>query len=95
MDENDEALRAVATRRVQARMGFMGHALTYVVVMAGLWLIWSSTGRGYRWPLWPMFGWGAAVVVHGVMLLIGPDTAREERAVEREMRRLRERPQTT
>ena len=37
---------------------------TYLAVMALLWLIWLVTGANYPWPIWPMLGWGVAVVGH-------------------------------
>ena len=40
------------------------HVRTYLVVIAGLWLIWMLTGFGYPWPIWPMLGWGLGVLGH-------------------------------
>lgn len=40
------------------------HLRTYLVVIAGLWLIWALTGFGYPWPIWPMLGWGLGVLGH-------------------------------
>lgn len=88
--END--LEAIAKRRVQARMGFVVHASIYAVMNIGMALIWFLGGRGYPWFLWPLFGWGMGVVAHAITLVIGPDTAHERRAIEREVHRLRESP---
>jgi hypothetical protein len=93
MDPNEESLRTLARKRVQARVGFVVHFLMYAVVNAGLFFIWAYSGRGYPWFVWPLLCWGAAVLVHGVMLWIGPDSRGEERAVERELDRLRLRAQ--
>lgn len=41
-----------------------GQMRTYLAVIALLWLIWLVTGAGYPWPVWPMLGWGLAVVGH-------------------------------
>ena len=40
------------------------HVTAYVVVMAGMVVLWALTGFGYFWPIWPMLGWGIGVVSH-------------------------------
>ncbi len=40
------------------------HVRTYLAVMVLLVVIWALTGAGYFWPIWPMLGWGVAVVSH-------------------------------
>lgn len=46
--------------------GFRSHLNVYLVIMGFLVLIWAITSRGYFWPIWPMAGWGIAVVLHGL-----------------------------
>lgn len=47
-------------------------------------------GRTYDpWFLWPMFGWGIGIAGHVISDLLGPGSPGEERAVARELRRLR------
>jgi hypothetical protein len=87
--QDDRDLEKLAKRRVQARFGFAIHAALYVCVNAGLFAIWMLTGGGYPWFVWPMLGWGMGIVAHGIALLIGPDTPAEQRAIEREVQRLR------
>lgn len=53
----------------QRRASFKSHLLTYLIVNAGLWLIWYFTGgRTYGnsipWPAWASFGWGIGLVSH-------------------------------
>jgi hypothetical protein len=93
MATNDEELLKIARKRVQARVGFISHLLLYAAVNAGLVVIWALSERGYPWFVWPLVIWGAAVLVHAVTLWIGPDSRGEERAVERELDRLRLRTQ--
>jgi hypothetical protein len=38
------------------------HVRTYVAVMLLLVAIWALTGAGYFWPIWPILGWGLAVL---------------------------------
>src|SRR5215207_9374788 len=47
-----------------AVLGWQFHLVSYVVVLAGLWLIWALTGAGYPWPIWPMLGWGMGLLGH-------------------------------
>lgn len=86
MDELEE----VAKKRVQARMGLVVHLAMYLVMNVGFVAIWWMTGRGYPWFLWPMIGWGMAIVAHVISLAIGPGSAAERRAIDREVRRLRQ-----
>jgi hypothetical protein len=88
---NEQEIKELARKRVQNRIGFWSHLVFYAVVNAGLIVIWSITGRGYPWFAWPLVCWGAAVVVHAFTLQVGPGSVGEERAVEREVRRLQAR----
>ena len=61
-------------KQAKARVGFTMHLRTYLIVNAGLWLIWAlsnlailSSGhvRGlFPWPLFPMLGWGIGLASH-------------------------------
>jgi Domain of unknown function (DUF1707)/2TM domain len=46
--------------------GWRTHLVSYLAVIAGLWLIWALTGSGYPWPIWPMLGWGLGLLGHRV-----------------------------
>src|SRR4051812_5320227 len=54
-----EPAEEVAHRRRARRE----HVVTYVAVIAFLWVIWAATGAGYPWPIWPMAGWGLGLVL--------------------------------
>jgi Domain of unknown function (DUF1707)/2TM domain len=45
-----------------AVVGWRLHLVSYLTVIAGLWLIWALTGSGYPWPIWPMLGWGLGLL---------------------------------
>lgn len=85
----EDDIEKLAKTRVQARMGFVVHSAMYVVLNAGLILLWFITGRGYPWFVWPLLGWGIGIVAHAVTLVVGPGSAAEQRAIERETARLR------
>jgi hypothetical protein len=66
-DGKDPQLWYIARKRA----AFKSHLVSYLIVNAGLWLIWYFTGaRTYGnsipWPAWSMFGWGIGLVSHYV-----------------------------
>jgi hypothetical protein len=74
-----------ADRGGHARQAFYRHLTSYLSVNALLVGIWAFTGRGYFWPIWPIMGWGIAVVGQAVRAL-GPGADRPDRP-ERDDRR--------
>jgi hypothetical protein len=47
------------------RRDFFGHVLLYSMVNTFLTLIWLFAGRhGFFWPVFPIVGWGIAVVLN-------------------------------
>jgi hypothetical protein len=90
LDPGEEDLRQRATRRVDARRGFFAHATVYVAVNALLVLINLTTSPEYHWFVWPLFGWGIGLVIHGLMVF-GLLAGDRDRAIEAEMQRLRAR----
>lgn len=88
MERNEEELRQLARKRVENRQGFIIHVLLFAAVNVALYAIWRFTGRGYPWFLWPLFGWGIGIVGHALSLVFGPGSPSEQRAIDRELRRL-------
>jgi len=87
--DNEAQLRRQAEHRVGAKMGFYMHAAVYVLVNAGLVVINFLTSPHTLWFFWPLSGWGIGLVVHGFSVLVSLSSLRE-RALEAEMKRLRE-----
>ena len=76
---------------VGMKMGFYIHALVYVLVNAGLYAINLSTG-GYRWSVWPLWGWGLGLAIHGLVTFVGlHGDGMRERMLRDEMEKLRKR----
>ncbi|MDO2949993.1 2TM domain-containing protein [Aeromonas simiae] len=72
-----------AMEYVQALRGFYGHLITYVVVIAALFVINLLSSPHYIWAVWPMLGWGIGVAVHAFNLfrlprLFGPQWERNQ-----------------
>ena len=88
----DAALEARARRRVGIKMGFYIHALVYVLVNLGLFVLNTSLG-GVRWSNYPLWGWGLGLAIHGIVTFIGlqGDGVRS-RMLAREVEKLRRQP---
>jgi hypothetical protein len=63
-NDDVQAERAEARKRVQARRDFSAHLVTYLVVNAFLVMIWAVTGAGYFWPIWVIGPWGVGLALH-------------------------------
>jgi hypothetical protein len=55
-----------AKERVATLRDFYTHLSVYVLVMLGLIFINLTTSPGYLWFIWPLMGWGIAVVAHAL-----------------------------
>jgi hypothetical protein len=89
---NDEAsLERRARRRVGMKIGFYIHALVFVLVNAGLYVLNSVTG-GYHWHVWPLWGWGLGLAIHGLVTFIGlQGDGMRDRMLRSEIEKLRRR----
>lgn len=86
-DGKDPQLWQLARKRAS----FKSHLLTYLIVNAGLWIIWYFTGaRTYGgfvpWPAWSMFGWGIGLVSHYISAYVSTG----ENTVEKEYEKLKQ-----
>jgi 2TM domain len=77
-DSNESASAERARRRLVSEKGFYVHLVTYVLVIAGLFIINVLTGHGRWWFVWPAVGWGIGIAVHalsafGLIGLLGRD----------------------
>ncbi len=62
---DDQERREAAIKRLKAKQEFWGHLVVYLVVNAMLVGVWALTSDGgYFWPMWPLLGWGVAVLLH-------------------------------
>ncbi len=60
-------------KQAKDRVGFRMHLRSYLIVNAGLWLIWAVSsftfhsvrpGFSLPWPIFPMLGWGIGLASH-------------------------------
>jgi hypothetical protein len=85
----DEELLRQARRRVGQRFALGIHAAIYVLVNACLVVVWRVTDASYPWFIWPLLGWGVGLAAHALVYFFGPTSRRGDRAIEREIERLR------
>jgi len=79
---------AKARERATAKYRFFVHAGVYVAVMVLLVFINLVTSPQAIWFVWPLIGWGFAVVLHGVrVFLLADKNVVIEKLTERELRR--------
>lgn len=79
-----EEQRQGAIRRIRAKRAFWVHFAIYVAVNALLVVIWAMTSSAYFWPVWPMLGWGIAVIANAVSVYVRPSEISGAR-IDREM----------
>jgi 2TM domain len=57
--------REQALTRLKKRRDFVNHLLVYTLVNGVLVAFWAITSLGeFFWPIFPMLGWGVAVVLN-------------------------------
>lgn len=85
----EEPLRARAVKRLKKRRDFGAHVLVYLLVNAFLVVVWAVSGGGFFWPVFPLAGWGIAVVLNAWDVYRGDEF--DEGDIQREIDRLRAR----
>ena len=88
----NEEIDRIARKRAGAKLGWYAHAVVYVVVNAFLFAI-SFEGITHRpWSIYPAFGWGVGLALHGLaVFLLGSGSGLRERLEQRERERLQQR----
>jgi len=88
----EREIRRRAEERVERRINFFVHLAIYLVVNAGLFVLWyfvSNHGKGFAWFVIPLGGWGIGIVAHLLSVFVF-DRIRE-RMIDREMERIKRR----
>jgi len=89
-NEKFERARKIAQRKV----GFIRHAVTYLIVMAALALINNLTWGGYQWWLWAALGWGIGVTSHFLSAFLYQSGSLVDRVAKRELEKMNESDKT-
>lgn len=85
--DSDESIERMARKRVSLRLGWIHHALIYVLVNSVLAALSLSSGR--YWAIFPIVGWGLGLLIHGITVLVAlPGGGLHERLLRQERERL-------
>jgi hypothetical protein len=80
-------LDRIARKRAGAKMGWYIHAFVFIAVNLLLAVLSASSGR--HWAVFPFFGWGLGLAVHGfVVFVVTGGSGLHDRLVARERERL-------
>lgn len=83
----DKNIERLARKRASAKMGWYIHAAVFIAV--NLMLLALSALSGRHWAVYPAFGWGIGLAVHGaVVFLLTGGAGLHERLVRQERERL-------
>lgn len=86
-DASPQALDRLARRRAGAKWGWMIHAVVYILV--NLLLMALSAHSGRHWAVFPAWGWGLGLALHGAAVYFAAGrTAVFERMVQSERERI-------
>lgn len=95
-DTDDEQLRYRAEKRVEEKLGFRTHLVVYVAVNIFLFLIWLLTslfaadGWIFPWFIFPLVGWGIAIVIHAFSVYgVSGSEERREAMIQKEMEKMK------
>ncbi len=90
MSDANERL-AIARKIAERKVGFIRHAIVYLVVMVGLVLINNLLAPvGYQWWLWVALGWGIGVISHFLSAFLYQSGAIVDRLAKRELEKMNE-----
>jgi hypothetical protein len=86
-NNSDSQLEQLARRRAGIKMGWYIHASVYIAV--NLLLATLSAMSGRHWAVFPAFGWGIGLAVHGIVVfIVTGGGGLHQRLVQRERERL-------
>ncbi len=86
-DLQDQDLERLARKRAGAKIGWYIHATVYILVNLFLAALAAISDR--HWAVFPAFGWGIGLAVHGfVVFLVTDGAGLHERLVQQERERL-------
>lgn len=80
------AFREREAKQIRKQRAFYVHLSIYAATNLFLIAIWALTGGGHPWFLYPLLGWGIAIVAHGASAFLLADP--EDLMLQREQRRL-------
>lgn len=86
MTNSDDVRRIRATRRADAKLGFLIHLPIYLAVVGGMAVQELLTRPDNLTFQWTALGWGVGVLIHGLLAFARLDDVRE-RLIQAELQR--------
>lgn len=84
-----EEIERIARKRAGAKLGWYVHLTLYLLVNLLLFAIASRDVSHRPWSMYPAFGWGIGVLLHGIaVFVLGSGSGLRERMVRNERERL-------
>ena len=85
---NNQEAYTKAKKSVEVRMSFYIHLAVYLVVITLLIILNLTVAGDYFWAMWPIIGWGSAVIVHALFTFVfTTKSSLKERLIEKEMQK--------
>lgn len=85
----EEDLHRRARERVDMKMGFVIHAMVFLLVNLGMFAARQWTDQGH-WGFWPAWGWGLGLAIHGIVTFMKlQGEGLKDRLIAEEVQRLR------
>jgi len=84
---NNQEDRQKAKIKVEAKIGFGTHLAVYLAVNTLLIIINVITSTEYYWFIWPLMGWGIAVIFHAISVFNPLNSNLKERMIEKELQK--------
>lgn len=79
----DKNIERLARKRASAKMGWYIHATVFIAV--NLMLLALSALSGRHWAVYPAFGWGIGLAIHGfVVFIVSGGAGLHQRLVQQE-----------
>jgi hypothetical protein len=83
---NSQEINTTAERRANEKFGFYMHLMVFVIINTMLTAINLLTNTQFLWFIYPLFGWGAAILIHAASMLMGRSL--KDRLLEHEIEEL-------
>ncbi|MGY5876522.1 MAG: 2TM domain-containing protein [Candidatus Thorarchaeota archaeon] len=84
----DTELRKEAKVRAEMKLSFYVNVVLYIIINSFLIYIWYSTGSTSPWIIWPLIGWGIALIAHYLLAFVFTGRTFFDGMVEKEYRKL-------
>ena len=87
MTSNEDSRRH-AISRLSRKRAYRHQVINYLWVNGLLIVVWALTGFGFFWPIYPLLGWGAALLIQRCKMTHPHRHSFSEEEIYREIERL-------